>query len=826
MPRRQNTPRPQSSADANAPENWSDDAPIVPDEAPVTASTMLLRGDAPEEERTRLKQEVEQQDRALEICPKCKAMLDVSACSPLTQTACPVCGSSVLVLREFQDFSLLGQIGRGGFGNVYRAFDRNLQRDLAVKLLRNEFTSQASYVERLEQEGQIMASMSHPHVVKVFSAGRENGFCHIAMELVTGGSFAQKVDRGRQPEAAILEMGIQVASALAACAERGLLHRDIKPGNILFTSEGAAKVVDFGLSLTLEQAQDMSGDVWGTPQYIAPEKLLREGEDVRSEIYSLGCTLYHGLAGRPPFEGQTHAATVQMQISKPPPPLVTFAPDISQATAYVINKCLEKKPANRYQSYSELMENLEYALGKCSKGSASPKARGAGSKGITAGKAALVGAVAAAVVLGGLWYANFGGSSAKVKKPAAGQASQPLVSSIQDAACAPARLLLANGNYAAAAAQFHRLREAAATTDAHWDLGMCEGIALLGAGETARAKAFFAALPDTSRGENSPKTALFYQVAQIGSGDAPLQKESWSHLPEDASGQLARLALGFIAFRRDCFGPAAELFQAFAENTGKVPDDWSSTCAPAAASFLNLCHDGLAHGRQLPLVWLRAEKDSIDPKTGAWLNRGMAGGSATQGENTPVFSETGMLGHPCLQFSASNHANYSVPPLVRDDFTIFCVYSTKSGSGEGKGFYEGIALVSAETEGTVKDFGVSISADGMLMAGTGDPDLTIYSRGGHNEGLPHVLAFSREKENGRMAISIDGRPPTVGKGSADSLTAPNRIGIGQTSYGTGQLDGSIGEVRIYAEALSDAALMEQAKQLMAKFGIPLNRLSP
>ena len=745
-------------------------------------------------------------------------MLDVSACSPLTQTACPVCGSAVLVLREFQDFSLLNQIGRGGFGNVYRAFDRNLQRDVAVKLLRNEYTSQASYVERLEQEGQIMASMSHPHVVKVFSAGRENGFCHIAMELVTGGNFAQRVERGRQPEAAILEMGIQVASALAACAERGLLHRDIKPGNILFTGEGTAKVVDFGLSLSLEQAQDMSGDVWGTPQYIAPEKLLREGEDVRSEIYSLGCTLYHGLTGRPPFEGQTNAATVQMQISKPPPPLQSFAPDISQATMYVINKCLEKKPANRYQGYSELIENLEYALGKHSKTVSSLKpgaARGA----ISPGKAALIGSAAAVALLGGLWFATRGSSDPKTPSPAK-EAALPPVASILATPCTSARELLANGNFAPAAEQFHHLRAAATTGDARWDLGLCEGIALLGAGDSAKAKAHFAALPNSVRSENSPKSALYYEVARIGSGDAPLQKAAWSHLSEDDAGQLARLTLGFIAFRRDCFLPAIGLFEDFGDHAAKKPQEWTAAYAPAVLPILARCRDGFAHGRQLPLVWLQPDKDSLEPKTSAWLNTGTGGGSTLPGGNPPLLTEKGMNGHPGLQFSPAIHANYALPLVVRDDFTIICVFATHTGLGNGRGFTDGAALVSAETEGPKRDFGVSLSASGLVMAGTGDPDITIYSRPGYNNGKIHVFAFSRERKTGRVSLSVDAQPPSIGAGGTSSLTSPSRIGLGQTTYGSGQLDGYIGEVRIYEEPLTDEAMIEQESQLMEKFGIP------
>ena len=305
----------------------------------------------------------ESQDAVLEHCSKCSTLLDVTGCHPLMETACPSCGSLIKVLREFHHFVLLSEIGHGGAGTVYRAFDETLERDVALKLLRPENTRDAEYLAGLETEALITASINHSHVVKVYSTGRKNGLYYIAMEIVGGGSLADRLDRqGRLPETTVHSLGIQLAEGLHAAYERGLLHRDVKPGNVLFADQDTIKVADFGLAMPLEQARgNSSTEIWGTPDYIAPEKLLQEGEDIRSDIYSVGCTLYHCLTGRPPFDPTTVQTVIQKQAAQPAPSVQVLASDVSGATAFVIQRCLEKNPADRYQSYHELIEHLKYA---------------------------------------------------------------------------------------------------------------------------------------------------------------------------------------------------------------------------------------------------------------------------------------------------------------------------------------------------------------------------------------------------------------------------------------------------------------------------------
>ncbi len=298
----------------------------------------------------------------VENCSKCGTLLDVSNCFPLTETICPGCGDIIKVLREFHRFVLLSTLGQGGAGTVFRAFDETLERDVALKLLRNEHTKDPEFVKGLEREAMITASINHPHVVKVFSAGMKNGYYYLAMEIVGGGSLSQRLKRPwREAERETLTIGIQVAEALKAAFERGLLHRDVKPGNILFVDPDTVKVADFGLAQPFGELNDDAEGIWGTPEYIAPEKVLGRGEDLRSDIYSLGCTLYHCLAGGPPLDTAIVMRSISTDQPHAAPDIQKTVPWVSGATAFVIKRCLEVKPEDRYQTYDELIEHLQYA---------------------------------------------------------------------------------------------------------------------------------------------------------------------------------------------------------------------------------------------------------------------------------------------------------------------------------------------------------------------------------------------------------------------------------------------------------------------------------
>ncbi len=174
--------------------------------------------------------------------------------------------------------------------------------------------------------------------------------------------------QNRIAELQVLQVGLQVASGLQAAHERGLIHRDVKPGNILFADAHTAKITDFGLALLAEHEADARGEIWGTPYYIAPEKLNNEPEDFRSDIYSLGGTLFHAVAGRPPFEAESASLVALKHLKSRAVSLQAFAPDVSGETAYVINRMLHKDPNQRYDSYSELTDHFRYAIDQLTAG--------------------------------------------------------------------------------------------------------------------------------------------------------------------------------------------------------------------------------------------------------------------------------------------------------------------------------------------------------------------------------------------------------------------------------------------------------------------------
>lgn len=301
----------------------------------------------------------------LEACPACGTLMDVTEQPPFAKIFCPSCGQSLRARKQFNNYRLIEQIGEGGMGSVFKAEDCNLHRNVALKILKKEFSADEEGKAKLEQEARVTASINHPHVVKVFSFGEDHGQFYLAMELVEKGSLDQLMGiQRRVAEAQVLEVGIQIAQGLEAGFEHELIHRDIKPGNILFADPHTAKLVDFGLAIVMDEAASAKGEIWGTPYYIAPEKLDHQAEDLRSDIYSLGGTLFHALAGRPPYEAETASMVALKQLKSQPVSLQAFAPDVSSETAYVINRMLAKNKDDRYGTYKELIEHLSYARHK------------------------------------------------------------------------------------------------------------------------------------------------------------------------------------------------------------------------------------------------------------------------------------------------------------------------------------------------------------------------------------------------------------------------------------------------------------------------------
>jgi len=309
----------------------------------------------------------------LEDCPHCSTTLDMTGVTAFSDATCPSCGHFFKACSRFNQFQITSLLGEGGMGSAYRAMDVNLDREVALKVLKIQISEMSGEVEKLACEARTTAQINHPNVVRIFDFGETRSQFYIAMELIDGGSLDDLMQqRGMIPEVLALEVGIQVAQGLKAAMELGLIHRDIKPANVLFADRGTVKLVDFGLAVVANDAATSPTEIWGTPYYVAPEKLDELPEDFRSDIYSLGGTLFHAMAGRPPYEGENASLVALKQLKSRPVSLQAFAPDVCNETAYVINRMMAKNAAKRYESYDELIEHLRFALGKAKEARANP----------------------------------------------------------------------------------------------------------------------------------------------------------------------------------------------------------------------------------------------------------------------------------------------------------------------------------------------------------------------------------------------------------------------------------------------------------------------
>lgn len=293
-------------------------------------------------------------------CWICGAVLDAGGYEPLVRVVCRNCGQKNLLQRTFDHFVPVETLGAGGMGTVYKARDTQLERFVALKLLHKDLSSEADRDAQLQQEARIAASVNHPNVVQIFSLGMDHGQFYVVMELIDHGSLDDLIEsQGRIPEHQVLDIGIQVARGLRAAQRKGLIHRDVKPANILFVDEQAAKIGDFGLAAFATHNPHSDSVIWGTPPYVAPERLCSQPEDVRSDIYSLGATLFHAVAGKPPIDSSTNSATELRELKQHPSALRSIAPEVSAATARVLQRMIAPDPNQRFAFYDDLLAELD-----------------------------------------------------------------------------------------------------------------------------------------------------------------------------------------------------------------------------------------------------------------------------------------------------------------------------------------------------------------------------------------------------------------------------------------------------------------------------------
>ena len=296
-------------------------------------------------------------------CGGCGAKVFISGdLPPLSTTPCTKCGHPVMMPMRLRQFELRDAIASGGMGTVYRAFDLMLEREVAVKLMRKDLTEDAKVLESFYREARACAALNHTNIIHIYTFDEFEGQLYLVMELADRGSLDHRIEQqGRLSELHVLDIGSKVASALDIALKHNLLHRDIKPGNILFNAEGEPKLVDFGLARSTEADTEYDTAVWGTPYYIAPEKVKREREDFLSDMYSLAGTLYHALTGHVPFEAPTVEEVVAAHIHTPLTPPSQVIPEVTQPTSDALVIAMAKSPAERYRTYDDFRMAMEAA---------------------------------------------------------------------------------------------------------------------------------------------------------------------------------------------------------------------------------------------------------------------------------------------------------------------------------------------------------------------------------------------------------------------------------------------------------------------------------
>jgi serine/threonine-protein kinase len=279
-------------------------------------------------------------------------------------TAARLEGPERLIGTQVLDFELTGVLGTGGMSVVYRGRHKVTGQEVAVKILPPELAVHAELKARFIDEARVLARLEHPNIVSLNNFTEAGGRLCLIMQFVEGITFEQKIlDQGRATVEETLRVGIDVCRALEYAHAHDVIHRDIKPSNVLLRSDGAVKVTDFGIAKIIGQSRlTGTGQTMGTVRYMSPEQVRGKQLDARSDVYSLGMTLYEGIAGEPPFDGDNQFAIMQAQLTRKPPPLAKFGVEVPPSVEKALFRALEKNVKDRYASACELRERLEAEL--------------------------------------------------------------------------------------------------------------------------------------------------------------------------------------------------------------------------------------------------------------------------------------------------------------------------------------------------------------------------------------------------------------------------------------------------------------------------------
>ena len=293
-------------------------------------------------------------------CESCRAWLDISDYRIFEEGECPDCGVCFSVPGKLGKYYLLEELGRGGMGAVFLAKDQDLQRLVALKVLKEKYGKDPDFYDGLVREAKAAAALNHRNIVQIFTFGQEKQQPYIVMELVLGKRLDERMDEDVPlDELEVLDILRQITGGLAAADAIGLVHGDIKPANILINEKGIAKLADFGVARFDGGGK---GRIFGTPLYIAPEKARGFVVDGRSDQFCLGASFWHVLSNRPPYPGRTSAKVVLERFKSRPPLLHLVRPDVSEATSHLLRKMMELKPEDRFENYSAVAQEITRIL--------------------------------------------------------------------------------------------------------------------------------------------------------------------------------------------------------------------------------------------------------------------------------------------------------------------------------------------------------------------------------------------------------------------------------------------------------------------------------
>jgi serine/threonine-protein kinase len=261
-------------------------------------------------------------------------------------------------------------VGHGGMSSVYKARDSLLERHVALKILHEQYSADEDFVERFKREARSVAQLQHPNIVTVIDRGEADGRQFIVFEYIDGENLKELVVRkGRLPVREALEIALEVARGLAFAHQNGIIHRDVKPQNVLLNGDGQAKVTDFGIARTLDMdGMTQTGTVLGTSNYIAPEQASGQRVDAHSDVYALGTVLFELLAGEVPFPGESFVAVAMKHVNEPPPNLLDVRKDMPLRVAAAVDRALEKDPEQRFPSMADFAAELETCLAELDHG--------------------------------------------------------------------------------------------------------------------------------------------------------------------------------------------------------------------------------------------------------------------------------------------------------------------------------------------------------------------------------------------------------------------------------------------------------------------------